>query len=71
MFADMTTLEVVKMLLPLIVVQFGLMVFSLLLIWTKGVKNLSPIVWSVIVVAVNLVGPILFFLFGRKKWSEN
>ncbi len=70
MFADMTTLEVVKMLLPLIVVQFGLMLFSLVLIWTKGVKNLTPIVWSVIVVAINLVGPILFFLFGRKKWSE-
>lgn len=71
MFADMTTSEVLKLLLPIFIVQFSLLAFTLVLIWTKGVKNLNKILWSAIVIFINIVGPIVFLLYGRKKWSDN
>ena len=71
MFDGMSLIDVLKLFLPIIVLQVGLMVFCLVMIWRKGVRNLSPLVWSVIVVLLNLVGPIAFLLLGRKLYSDD
>jgi len=71
MFESMSLMDVMKLFLPLILVQVGLMVFCLVLIWRKGVRNLSPLLWSGIVVLLNLVGPLAFLLVGRKLYSDD
>lgn len=71
MFEKMQLIEVLKLLLPLILLQFGLMGFCLFKIWFHGVRNLSKVGWSVIVVVFNLVGPIAFLLVGRKLYQDD
>lgn len=55
------------MLLPLIALQLGLAIYCIRKIVRDGVKNLSKPLWIVLVLFLNLVGPILFILTGQKE----
>ncbi|MBM7614288.1 PLDc N-terminal domain-containing protein [Alkaliphilus hydrothermalis] len=63
---DITTLEFIKLVLPFIVLELGLKLFCFYLILKKGVRNLSKVIWSLILL-VQVVGPISFLLFGRRR----
>ncbi len=65
---DITLIELVKMLAPLIIMELSLKVFCLYLIIKNGVRNLSKLVWAIILLA-NIVGPVAFLLFGRRRDS--
>lgn len=67
MFNDLTTLEIIKLLLPLIVIELGLKILTITLIIKNGVRNLSKAIWLIIVLLVNIFGPIGFLLFGRRR----
>jgi len=55
--------------LPLIVIQVGLMVWALYDLTRPGrqVRGGSKVVWALIVIFVNLIGPVLYFLVGREE----
>jgi hypothetical protein len=54
-------------LLPIIVLELGLMIGALVhLLKRKRVKRGSVALWVVIIVLVNLIGPILYFTIGRE-----
>ncbi len=59
--------ELLPYLIPIIVLQLGLMIFALVDLVrrekTKGPKWL----WALIIVFVNLIGPILYFVIGREE----
>lgn len=55
------------MLLPLIALQLGLAIYCIRKIVRDGVRNLSKPLWIVLVLFLNLVGPILFILTGQKE----
>ena len=59
--------ELLPFLIPIILLQLGLMIFALVDLVrrekTKGPKWL----WALIIVFVNLVGPILYFIIGREE----
>jgi len=67
MFNDLTTLEIVKLFLPLIVIELGLKILTITLIFKNGVRNLSKAIWLIIVLLVSTTGPIGFLLFGRRR----
>lgn len=71
MLEDMSTIEIIKLLAPLIMIQFGLAAWCVIDILRKGVKNLSKGLWIVIVVVINLIGPIIYLTLGRKKWEDD
>ena len=56
-------------LLLLVVVQVGLLVFAFrdLLKPERRVRGGNKLLWGPIIVAVNLVGPLLYFLEGREE----
>ena len=56
------------LLIPLVVVQFGLLIFAVidLLRDDRRVRGGSKGMWAVIIVFVSLLGPILYFLIGRE-----
>jgi hypothetical protein len=58
--------ELLPFLIPIILLQLALMIFALVDLIrrerTKGPKWL----WALIVVFVNFVGPILYFMMGRE-----
>lgn len=55
-------------LVPILVIQLGLLVWALhdLTRPTRRVKGGSKVVWALIIIVVNLIGPILYFLVGRE-----
>ena len=56
-------------LLPLVVIELGLVVFSLvdLLKPERRVVGGNKLVWAMIIVLVSTIGPIVYLLAGRKQ----
>lgn len=54
--------------IPLILLQLILMVTALLhLVKNDRLNQSNKIVWALVIIFVNLIGPILYLLFGRKE----
>jgi hypothetical protein len=61
------TQEVFLMLIPLIAIQLGLALYCAVLILRECVQNLNKWAWLAICLFVNLIGPFVFLIVGRKK----
>ena len=64
----MNITELLPFLIPLLVVQLGLLAYTLHHILThKTYKRGSRTMWLVVTIALmNFIGPILYFLFGKE-----
>jgi hypothetical protein len=64
----MSDTQIVLLLLPVIVIQLGLLVLALrdLLRPERHVRGDSKLMWGLIIVLVSLLGPILYFAVGRE-----
>lgn len=71
MFETENTLALIQLLAPLILLQVGLALYCIILIWRKGVQNLNKPVWTGIVLFFNLIGPVLYLMLGRKKYADD
>lgn len=61
-----SVMEYLPLLVPIFLVQLILMVTALSnLIKNRKVKVLSVPVWMIIILLVNIIGPTLYFIFGR------
>jgi hypothetical protein len=67
MFNGMSTMEIIKVLSPLIAIQVVLMVFCLIKLSKDRVKFFPKLVWLVIIVIINTIGPLLYLLVGRER----
>lgn len=64
----MNTSEIIYMLLPLIILQLALMIFALRdLIKREKVTGGNKIIWGAIIILINIIGPIIYFVLGRKE----
>ena len=65
---DSLTPTTILLILPLVVVQFGLLILAIvdLLRDDRRVRGGSKGVWAVVIVFVSLLGPIIYFLVGRE-----
>lgn len=60
-------LSLLPILLPILAIQLGLMITALVhLLRHKAVKRGSVALWAVVIVLVNIIGPVLYFLIGRE-----
>ena len=61
--------EILPFLIPLIIVELGLLAVTLRHILThKNYKRGNRMIWLMVaIVGMNLVGPILYWLFGREE----
>jgi hypothetical protein len=58
--------QYLPVLLPLIILQLILMVTALVhIVRHNTVRRGSKPIWIIIVVCINIIGPILYFLFGK------
>ena len=61
-------LKMLPFLIPLIVLEIGLLVFALVdVVKRKRVTGDNKIVWILIIVLVNVIGPIIYLAIGRKE----
>ena len=60
---------ILLLIVPIVVIQLGLLVWALydLTRPTRRVKGDSKVVWALIIIFINLIGPILYFLVGREE----
>lgn len=58
--------DLLKMLWPILVFQLLLLIWAIIdLIRRRTVKSLPKWAWALIIVFVNIFGPIIYLVFGR------
>lgn len=65
----MNETELLLLLVPVLLIQLGLLILALrdLLRPERRVRGDSKLMWGVIIVVVNIIGPVLYFLVGREE----
>lgn len=54
------------LIIPLVVIQLGLLLFSLVdLIKRDKVKGGNKVVWALVIIFINIIGPIVYLIFGK------
>jgi hypothetical protein len=63
----MTDTQILLLLLPIVVIEIGLIVFALrdLLRPERRVRGESKLMWGLLIVFISLLGPILYLTVGR------
>jgi len=61
--------QIIALLAPILVIQLGLMIAALydLEQEERRVRGGSKLVWALVIVFVNIVGPIVYFTAGREE----
>jgi hypothetical protein len=67
MFTGMTLGEIIRLFLPLIIIQFLLMIFCLYKLTKDKVKFLPKWGWALIIIFINFFGAIFYLLVGRER----
>ncbi len=61
---DITTL--LLLLIPLLIVQLTLMIIALIdAVKRENFKVGNKVVWVLVIVLINIFGPIIYFIFGK------
>jgi len=63
-FSDIT--PYIPYLIPVILIQFGLMIVALVDVLRREHTRGPKWVWILVIVLVNYMGPIIYFVIGRK-----
>jgi len=60
--------EMLPFLIPLVILQFVLMIIALIdLVKREHITGTAKIVWLLVIIFVNLFGPIIYLAIGRKE----
>ena len=64
---EMETSKLILVLLPILVLQLILMITAIVSLVKQEETQGPKWLWAIIIVLLNIVGPILYFIFGRKQ----
>lgn len=62
----MTLNEILTLLLPLVFIQVGLQVYTLLDL-RRNEEQKDKLVWALVIIFLGFIGPLIYFLWGRKS----
>jgi hypothetical protein len=67
--AELKPEQVIALLIPIVLIQLGLMIAALIDLERdeRRVRGGSKFVWAIVIVFVNVIGPILYFVAGREE----
>ncbi len=57
----------IPFLLPIILIQLGLMIFALIDLARRPTANGPRWLWAIVIIFINIIGPIAYFLIGRRE----
>ena len=60
-------MEYILLIIPLVLLELSLKIFSIVKLLKEGSANLSKGLWLLIIILVNFFGPILFLTVGRRR----
>jgi hypothetical protein len=66
---DLRPEQIIALVAPIIIIQLGLMIAALIDLERdeRRVRGGSKLVWAVVIVFINILGPILYFVAGREE----
>ena len=65
---DLNITQIIALAIPLFLIEVGLLAFALYdLIKRKKVRGGSKWLWGIIIVFINFIGPIIYFILGREE----
>ncbi len=59
--------SLIPFLVPIILLQLGLMLFALIDLARRPAANGPRWLWALIIIVINIIGPIAYFLIGRQE----
>jgi len=60
--------NIILLLLPLLILQFGLMIYTLVkAIKQTHFKYLSKVLWIIIIIVINIIGPIMYLILENEN----
>lgn len=59
--------EMIKLILPLVLIEVFLKVFCFIKLSKDKVKYLSKIAWGLIIIFINTFGPLAYLFIGRER----
>lgn len=57
----------IPLLIPLLIIQLGLIIVALVDLWRRPKTKGPKWVWVLVILLVNYVGPIIYFVVGRDE----
>ncbi|PRY83632.1 PLD nuclease N-terminal domain-containing protein [Alkalibacterium olivapovliticus] len=61
-------MEYLPIIIPLLILQLILLVTAILhLIKNDQIEKNDKIIWALVIVFINIIGPIIYLIFGRKE----
>ncbi|WP_203331987.1 PLD nuclease N-terminal domain-containing protein [Planococcus beigongshangi] len=64
----METSRLIMLLLPILFIQLGLMIFAMIDLIKAKHTNGPKWMWGAVIIFVNIIGPILYFVIGRRNY---
>lgn len=62
-----TFTEILPFFIPLLILQLALMIVALVdLIKRQRVRGDNKVLWALLIVLVNIIGPVAYLIFGRE-----
>ncbi len=63
-----TFTEILPFIIPLLILQLALMIVALVdLIKRQRVRGDNKVLWALVIVLVNIIGPVVYLIFGREE----
>jgi Flp pilus assembly protein protease CpaA len=59
--------DMLPYLIPLLVLELGLLIFALVDLLNRQQVRGDKMLWVVLIVFIGIIGPIVYFIFGRRK----
>lgn|GEM_PF-508082 len=64
-------LRLLPFFIPIIIIQYGLMIFALVQLFRNEAAYLPKWGWALIIIFFGIIGPVVFLIVGKKKEIEN
>jgi len=60
-------MKYLPLIIPLLLIQLGLMIAALIDLYKREATRGPKWMWVVIIIFVNMIGPIVYFVVGREE----
>ncbi len=57
----------IALIIPVILLYLALLLTAIIDLTKKWNTRKNPIIWLIVIIVINIFGPIAYFIFGRKE----
>ncbi|CUK35234.1 negative regulator of sigma-Y activity [Listeria monocytogenes] len=57
----------IALIIPVIILYLALLLTAIIDLTKNWNERKNPVIWLVVIIVINIFGPIAYFIFGRKE----